>query len=424
MLPLLAFAAATLLQPPADTAPAPPPAAAAALREFAAACAREATRLWGRSLCGPLLLVDPATRRAVGTGFVGTLPDSVPIANTSVRWAGARWAMVLLPLPRDRFARLRLLAHESFHREQPALGFPTASPVSPHLDERDGRLWLRLELRAWAAALRTPGRKARGHVVDALRFRARRHELYPGADTLEAALERHEGLAEYTGARLALDVTGAPPGRVADDLAAFERRPTYVRSFAYATGPALGLLLDRFAPGWRGRVRETPDLARALAGAMRLGETAGAEPERAAWARAERYGGAAVAAEEDAREAARARRAAELRALLVDGPALVLPMDAVQMSFDPNTLVPLAGLGTVYPTGTFRGAWGTLVVTGGGALVAGDFRTIRVRPPTDTAARPLGADGWTLELAPGWTVRPSLSRPGDVEVKRTDRNGS
>jgi hypothetical protein len=99
-------------------------------------------------------------------------------------------------------------------------------------------------------------------------------------------------------------------------------------------------------------------------------------------------------------------------------------MDAVQMSFDPNTLVPLAGLGTVYPTGTFRGAWGTLVVTGGGALVAGDFRTIRVRAPTDTAARPLGADGWTLELAPSWTVRPSLSRPGDVEVKRTDRNGS
>ena len=146
--------------------------------------------------------------------------------------------------------------------------------------------------------------------------------------------------------------------------------------------------------------------------------TTAPEPEGATWARAERYGGAAVAAEEDARAAARARRAAELRALLVDGPALVLPMDAVQMAFDPNAVVPLAGAGTVYPSATFRGAWGTLTVTGGGALVAGDFRTIRVRAPADTAARPLGAEGWTLELAPGWTLRPSAARAGDVEVVR------
>jgi hypothetical protein len=430
MLALLvaALVAAAQAAPP-DTA-----AEGAALRDYARACARDGGRLWGRSLCGNLLLVDPATRRAVGTGFAGTgfagtgfagigfagtLPESVTVANTSVRWAGADWAMVLLPLPRDRFARLQLLAHESFHREQPALGFPAASPVSPHLDERDGRLWLRLELRAWAAALRARGGDARPHVLDALRFRARRHARYPAADSLEATLERHEGLAEYTGARLALDATGLPPARVADDLAAFERRTTYVRSFAYATGPALGLLLDRFAPGWRPRVRETPDLARALAAAVRW--DAAPEPEATTGARAARYGGPAVAAEEDARAAERARHVAALRALLVDGPALVLPMDAVQMAFDPNNVLSLDTLGTVYPTGTFRGAWGTLRLAGdGGVLVARDFRTLRVAAPSpaDSAARPLRGTGWTLELAPGWALRPSAARAGDVEVVR------
>src|SRR5207253_1942719 len=106
---------------------------AAALHEYDRACAREGSRTWGRSLCGRLLLVDPATRRAVanaadslgalapaGDAFAGTLPTDVTLANTGVRWAGAEWAMVLLPLPADRFARLQLLAHESFHREQAA----------------------------------------------------------------------------------------------------------------------------------------------------------------------------------------------------------------------------------------------------------------------------------------------------------------
>ena len=411
----------------------PDSAAAAALREYARACARDGGRLWGRSLCGPLLLVEPATRRTVanaadslallgrgagpdGDAFVGTLPASVGLANTAVRWGGARWAMVLRPLPADRFARLQLLAHESFHREQPALALPTAGPVSEHLDERDGRLWLRLELRAWAAALRADPGSSRAHAADALRFRARRHARYPGADTLEAALERHEGLAEYTGARFALDATGAPWGRVADDLATFERRATYVRAFAYATGPALGLLLDRLAPGWRARVRETPDLARAVAAAARLDLTP--EPDAATWARAERYGGGAVAAEEDARAAARVRRLAELRARLVDGPALVLASEqGVRMTFDPTTIVPLAEHGTVYPTGTFRGPWGTLTVTAGGALIGRDFRTVRVSAPVDTSARPVRGEGWTLELAPGWMLRAGR-RADDVEAVR------
>ena len=42
--------------------------------------------------------------------------------------------------------------------------------------------------------------------------------------------------------------------RVVRAMDAVERNPTLVRSFAYATGPALGLLLDRWAPGWQRRV--------------------------------------------------------------------------------------------------------------------------------------------------------------------------
>jgi hypothetical protein len=83
----------------------------------------------------------------------------------------------------------------------------------------------------------------------------------------------------------------------------------------------------------------------------------------------------------------------------------------------PNTLIPLSPEGTVYPTGSFSAEWGSLDVTGGGALVAGDFRTVRVPIPADTAARPLRGEGWTLELAPGWHLAPG-SRTGDLTVSR------
>lgn len=402
-------------------------AAITAVSDFNAACQRDHGVLWGRTLCGPIVVADPDTRFAVssqlpprgafgrrGGVYVGRVPDSLPLSNTSLVWAGRRWATVRLPLPDDRFARTALLVHESFHRIQPALGLDGTDALNAHLDERNGRYWLRLELRALATALRSDGPPARRAAADAVLFRAYRWSLYPGADTLETQLERKEGLAEYTGDKLALAATGASLGRIAEDIARFESRPTYVRSLGYGTGPALGLLLDRYAPGWRQRVARQ-SMARQLAAALRFASPP--SPAAAAAARARAYDGERLAQEEDARESERQQRLAELRARLVAGPVLVLRQNQLMRAFNPNTLIPLSPEGTVYPTGSFSAEWGSMDVTAGGALVAGDYRTVRVRVPTDTAARPLRGEGWTLELAPGWHLAPG-SRTGDLTVSR------
>src|SRR5689334_662895 len=96
------------------------------IAEFGRQCRLPAAQVWSRSLCGPLLLVDPKARSVVASeadsaetlqrrpdgSFAGTLPASVRIANTTVHWGGKDWAMVMLPLPADAFSRLKLLAHE------------------------------------------------------------------------------------------------------------------------------------------------------------------------------------------------------------------------------------------------------------------------------------------------------------------------
>src|SRR5690606_12154716 len=123
--------------------------------------------------------------------------------------------------------------------------------VNPHLDEPEGRILLRLEHRALASALSLDGAAADSALRDAMPFRVARHARYPGADTLETALEIQEGIAEYTGTVVALRRTGGGPGPMLSSMEAFEDRPTYVRSLGYGTGPAFGLLLDRHAPGWQ-----------------------------------------------------------------------------------------------------------------------------------------------------------------------------
>src|SRR5688500_11221308 len=94
-------------------------AAQSALQDFDAVCRAEGGALWGRPLCGPVVLVDPTTRDAVasadGRVFEAKIPESIGIANTSVDWDGRAWTMVMWPLPDDELGRRKLLAHESFH---------------------------------------------------------------------------------------------------------------------------------------------------------------------------------------------------------------------------------------------------------------------------------------------------------------------
>ena len=405
--------------------------AAKALGEFARVCEADGTLLWSKSLCGPMVLVDPSTRSAIanrpdpdgkfrkdGDIFVGVFPERFTPSNTAIQWGGQEWATVTLPLPADPFQRLALVAHESFHRIQSGLGLGASDAPSPHLDTEAGRLWLRLELRALARALRTEGPAGRQSAADAMLFRIYRHRLCPGSEAMEAAMEKAEGLAEYTGVFVAMRATGEDIGRLARRVEAFEDSDAFARSFGYATGPALGFLLDRYTVGWRQRAAST-SLDSMLASALRV-ETPADIPSEAQ-RRAALYGYSAVAAAEHEREERHQAFLAELTGKFLDGATLDFP-SAPEMTrnFNPGGLVPFPPHGTYYPTGTFAASWGKLQVDSGGALVAPDNRSLRVPAPVDPDARPIRGAGWVLQLEPGWTIRPS-ERPGSFAVVPAER---
>jgi len=293
---------------------------------------------------------------------------------------------------------------------QPKLGLLLPHVENEHLDELDGRYWLQLEWRALARALRTSGAQRKDAVRDALTFRQARRRIYPKAEETERALEINEGTASYTGTVLAASSRANAIASALVDLAGAEKGESFVRTFAYQTGPAYGLLLDDAAPLWRQGLRGSDDLGVLLMNALAV------QPANEAASRAAEYGGVELRAAEQQRDQLRQNRIDELRLRFVDGPVLVIPGGGGGFT-DSRGAVVIPGSGTVYfNTYRIRGQWGSLEAEKG-VLQTSDGRFRRVPAPVRRDDGTFSGDGWTFKAAPGWTVREGARR-GDYEVVR------
>ena len=386
-------------------------------KEARALCERDGGRLWGVSVCAPMVIADRRTQTFATSQPApeGARPRQLGLVNAPIEWGGATWGAYMWDDVVNKTPRIRmeLFLHELFHGVQPQLGLGAGALATEHLDAADGRYWLRLEWRALAGALRESGEQRNLAVRDALAFRQARRMLYPASVEDERAQEITEGLAAYTGTVLAAQsaadaIVGAVDLLDGAETTALEA--SFVRTFAYMSGPAYGLLLDASSPGWTRRVRGTDDLGTVVMRALAV------QPATDATASATRYGGAEIRASEQKREQERQERLAELRRRFVDGPVLRIPGGGSGMS-DSRGAVVIPGVGTVY-FGPFRasGVWGTLEAEKG-VLVASDGGSRRLAAPARPDGAAIAGDGWTFKAAPGWVVREG-SRRGDYEVVR------
>ncbi|WP_310395589.1 hypothetical protein [Hymenobacter sp.] len=434
---MLVAATLSLLQAhaqlPGPTAAPEQALAATYLQEFRAQARVEAGRMWGVPLDGPVLLVKPDTRelyanepdsagrlRAEGSLFRGQWPAELALANTAVTWQGKRWSMLLWPLPSDAQARQHLAFHEFFHRVQPALGFaglPEAD--NQHLDQQQGRVWLKLELEALKAALRAPqaSQVQRAHVRHALQFRDYRRSLYPAAAIQENMLELNEGLAEYTGFAVVERNGPAKSTHLVSGIDTFYRNPTFVRSFAYCTVPAYGYLLQTQQPAWHRAVQAGTDLTRLFTAAFGYVAPPAGNRKAAAVRAAGPYGLARIEAAEGRREAERQRRISAYRQKFLLTPCLTIPLLQMNISFDPRNQQPLGPDGTVYPQLKLSDKWGNLTVSGG-ALLGAAWDKVTVPAPTAIVGQQISGEGYVLLLAPGWVVKTSTT--GGTTLQQQD----
>ena len=383
-------------------------------KEAQALCERDGGRLWGVSICAPMVIGDARTQ----TFATSQPPPDAPrpkligLLNGPIEWGDAMWAALTWDTIANWPARTRgeAFLHESFHIVQPRLVLNGPAGTNEHLDSVDGRYWLRLEWRALARALRESRELGAQAVREALAFRQARHTRYPDKVESERVLYITEGLASYTQTVLAAPSEADAIARALELLSGAEDGESFVSTFTYTSGPAYGLLLDAASPGWTRTVRGSDDPVVLLMRAL------GVQPVGDAAAAAARYGGAALRAAEEQREQQRQARIAELRRRFVDGPVFVIPGGGGGLTNSMGAVV-IPGAGTVYFHSYRRsGPWGTIEAEKG-VLEASDGRSRSVPAPVRGDGATISGDGWTFKAAAGWVIREGARR-GDYEVVR------
>lgn len=392
-------------------------------KEAQALCERDGGRLWGVPICAPMVVGDARTKTFATSEPPpdAPRPPLVGLLNGPIQWGDIMWAAVtwetIANWPAD--SRGEAFLHESFHVVQRLKGIgvadrtrirPGARTENEHLDALDGRYWLRLEWRALARALRGSGDTRTQAVRDALAFRQARHARYPEHVVSEYVVDMNEGLASYTATVLAAPFKADAVARGIELLVGAEEMESFVRTSAYKSGPAYGLLLDDASPGWTRKMTVSDEPAVLLMRAL------GVEPAADAETTAARYGGVELRAAEERREQDRQARVDALRRRFVEGPVLVMPAGGSGLS---NSLgaVRIPDAGTIY-FHAYRqtGDWGSLEAENG-VLVSSDGRTRRLPAPVRRDDTTFAGDGWTLKVASGWSVREG-ARKGDYEVVR------
>lgn len=379
------------------------------------AATKKSSELWNKDLYGAMLLIAPQTRQIFsneadsanilkpkGNIYSGILPDNINIANTSLNWSGKRWAMIMLPLPQNKQDRINLLAHELFHTAQPSLGFTLYNPENNHLDQKDGRIYLRLELEALKKAVQSSSKKElKQHLTSALAFRKYRHQLYNGSQTTENLLELNEGIAEFTGLIVSDRNKKQTTEHFVSSIDGFLSNPTFVRSFAYQTIPIYGYLLRNQRKNWNKDITDKTDLTSYFIKAFSIGLPDSTEETMASLS--ESYKGKTIIQEEKAREEKAKKLIAGFKLKFIEQPHFEIQFEKMNVSFDPRNIIPIEDKGTVYPNIRVTDLWGVLTVENG-ALMSADWSKISVTNPTKIEEKKIAGDGWTLELTAGYKI--------------------
>ena len=371
-------------------------------------------RLWNHSLKGPLMLVNRETRTIIAndsdnsgaliqreTLFIGKLPDNINIANTAFDWNGKSWTMVALPLPGTKEERLNLLIHESFHRIQQTLGFDSLHEIQcVHLDSKNGRIYLELELEALKKALNS--NEPEIHIKNALLFRQYRYQNFPEAKNAENSLELNEGLAEYTGSILSRRDDADLIRHYIADIDRFYSLPTYVRSFAYFTIPVYGYFIQKKEHLWNQQITKGTNLSDFIShfygveyqqitneGVLKTGE---------------QYGMGSIVEKETRREAAKEAVKNKYKKMFLSDSVVEIGLENMNIGFNPSNIMPLDSYGTVYPDMRITDNWGILEVDSCGALMSPMWNKVTLSYPEITTDTLISGRGWRLKFNNPWIL--------------------
>lgn len=379
-------------------------------------CNKDNGRLWGKNLFGPIMFIDRSTRKIVANQpdlggllkekdgiFTGTYPKELMISNSAVRYGGTLFAMAPLPSEEDNDLIMNRAIHALFHCFQESTGLNSSGYNTNNMDEKNARLWIKLEWKALRKALNSEGPEQQLALRDALVFKGSNREQYPGYVSDEIKFENYEGLAAFTYILLNSQSPEQNKERLFEHLDRIYSRSSFSRSYGGITGALYANLLHIRGYDFKNIKSENVDLAEEV---RKLFEIQLPEVCRdVAGSIALNYEIEIIQGEEAERETEIKERIHRQISTFTEKPVVYLELVSPYFDFEDSDIHPMDTLGTLYNTLRVSDNWGKLTVENGGCLVSNNLKYIRITAKGYKADKnKIDGEGWHLALNSGWTL--------------------
>jgi len=385
-------------------------------REVEIICKNDNGRLLGKNLYGPMMFVDRPTRKIFANQpdkegilkekegiYTGDYPKELIIENKPLEFGGTLFAMVLLPPQEDDY-RIKTRAIRSFyHCFRKEAGHETTSFNVKHMDDKNARLWLKLEWRALRNAINNEGELRLQAIRDALIFRGARRELYPLSVNDENKFEVSEGLATFTSITLCEDSVGETKRRLIENLDRTYKLQSYGRVYGLIHGALYAYLSHEKGFDFKTIHSDTinlgnevkalyniqlPSICRDVAGSLALS-----------------YDVESIYQEEEQRLADIKERIHKEVSTFTEKPVVYLELESPYFDFEPEDIRSLDTLGTIYATIRVADNWGKLTVDKVGCLVSYNLKFLRITAKNFKESKNhVSGDGWQLMLNNNWQM--------------------
>jgi hypothetical protein len=382
-------------------------------------CNRDSGNLWGQNLYGPLMYVDRNSRRIFANQqdkegllklkegvYTGIYPREYIVTTTTVNFGGTFFGMAPLPNEEDDYRLTTRAVHSLFHRYQQTIGINPEYFNAVNMDEKEARIWIKLEWKALKKAIGSDGEEQKLALRDALIFRGSNRESFPEYISMENRFETYEGLATFTSLLLATKSPEEYKSRLFEFLDRIYSYQSYSRSYGSIHGALYATLLYFKGFDFKAITTDTIDLAKRvrelyqirLPGICR--DVAGSISIN--------YNIAEISNEEEQRLQEIKKRLNNQVNVFTEKPVVFLELESPSFDFEPEDVHFLDTLGTLYRTMRVSDNWGKLTVNKTGCLVSNNYKYLRITAKgLKIDKNHIYGDGWQIIMNDGWKVQES-----------------
>lgn len=379
-------------------------------------CNRDGGNLWGQNLYGPMMFIERSTRKITANQpdkegllklrdgvYTGDYPWKNIITISAVEFGGTLYGVAPLPLEEDEFRLLTRAIHSLFHRYQQETGISPEYFNETEMDEREARIWIKLEWKALRKAIDSDGEEQRLAIRDALIFRGSNRETFPRHASSANRFESYEGLATFTYLLLTTQNQEEYRKSLFDYLDRLYQFQSYSRSYGSIHGALYATLMLNKGYDFSTIKSDTVDLARIVKQLYQIElplvcrDVAGSISMN--------YNISEIQEEEESRIRGIQDRLKGQLSQFTEKPVVFLELESPSFDFEPKDVSYLDTLGTLYNTIRVSDNWGKLSVDKTGCLVSNNFKNLRITAKgLKSDKNHLYGEGWQIILNEGWTL--------------------